>query len=220
MERPILDAQGNAVGTLELNPAHFDVKPKPYVLHQVVRSQMNNYIKKTANTLTKSQVRGGGKKPFRQKGTGQARAGSRRSPLWRGGAVIFGPRTRVVESKPPKSIRRLAFRMAWSDRFASDAVIILRDLGLDRISTKSLLERITAVGAAGRALIALSESNEVLEKSARNIKPHRKKLYAGKIRSVCVKLVAQVTVYDILLADTILLDEEALKKLQARMEGA
>jgi len=220
VERPILDAQGNAVGTLELNPAHFDVKPKPYVLHQVVRSQMNNYIKKTANTLTKSQVRGGGKKPFRQKGTGQARAGSRRSPLWRGGAVIFGPRTRVVESKPPKSIRRLAFRMAWSDRFASDAVIILRDLGLDRISTKSLLERITAVGAAGRALIALSESNEVLEKSARNIKPHRKKLYAGKIRSVCVKLVAQVTVYDILLADTILLDEEALKKLQARMEGA
>lgn len=218
VEAKVLDAQGHQVDTIELNPSHFGVEAKPRVLHEVVCSQTNNYMKKTASTLTRAEARGGGRKPFRQKGTGRARAGSRRSPLWSGGGVIFGPKPRAVESRPPKNVRRLAFKMAWSDRFSSDAVVVLKDFGLEEIKTKELLARLVALGGIGRVLIALAERHKIVEKSAQNLKPHTRKRYAGDIRSVCVKLIDQVTVHDILLADRLFLTQESLKLLQARME--
>ena len=218
METKVLDAQGNQVGTVELNSSHFGVEAKPHTLHEVVRSQTGNYMKRTASTLTRAEVRGGGRKPFRQKGTGRARAGTRSSPLWSGGGVIFGPKPRAVESRPPKSVRKLAFKMAWSDRFSSDAVVIVKGFGLDRIKTKDLLTVLVALGGTGRVLIALPDRDNVVEKSARNLKPHSKKRYAGDIRSVSVKLIDQVTVHDILLADRLFLTTESLKLLQSRME--
>ena len=116
MESTILDAQGNSVGTVAVSPALCEVQIKPHVLHQVVCAQESQYIKKTANSKGRADVSGGGRKPWRQKGTGRARAGSSRSPLWRGGGVTFGPKPRVVKCRPPRSLRRLAFKMAWSDR--------------------------------------------------------------------------------------------------------
>jgi len=219
VETKILDAQGNTVGSVELNESHFKVDPKPHVLHEVVRAQVNNYMKKTASSLTRAQVRGGGRKPFRQKGTGRARAGTRTSPLWSGGGVIFGPKPRVVKTKPPRSLRRQAFRMAWSDRFSSDAVIVVRDFGLKEIKTKALLATLVGLGGVGRVLIALPEMDGVIEKSARNLRFHPGKTYAGGIKSVLVKCIDQITVYDILLADRLFLTEESLKLLQARMKG-
>jgi large subunit ribosomal protein L4 len=218
VEAKVFDAQGNQVETVTLNPAHFGVEASPHVLHEVVRSQTNNFMKKTASSLTRAEVRGSGRKPFRQKGTGRARAGTRRSPLWTGGGVVFGPKPRAVESRPPKSIRRLAFRMAWSDRFSSGAVVILRDFGLDTIKTKDLLARLVALGGTGRVLISLSERDEIVEKSARNLRAYSGKRFAGDIRSVLVKLIDGVTVRDVLLADRLFLTEESLKLLQARME--
>jgi len=218
VETKVLDAQGNQVDTVELSPSHFGVEVKPHVLHEVVRSQIDNYMKKTASTLTRAEVRGGGRKPFRQKGTGRARAGTRSSPLWSGGGVIFGPKPRAVESRPPKNVRRQAFKMAWSDRFSSDAVVVVKDFGLDKIKTKDLLARLVALGGTGRVLIALPERHRIVEKSAQNLKPHSKKRYAGEIRSVLVKLIDQVTVRDILLADRLFLTEGALKLLQVRVE--
>jgi len=219
VETKILDAQGNQVGSVELNESHFGVEPKPHVLHEVVRAQINNYMKKTASSLTRAQVRGGGRKPFRQKGTGRARAGTRTSPLWEGGGVVFGPKPRVVKSKPPRSLRRQAFRMAWSDRFSSDAVVVVRDFGLKEIKTKALLMTLVGLGGMGRVLIGLSERDEVVEKSARNLGFHPRKSYTGSIKSVLVKCIDRITVYDILLADRLFLTEESLKLLQARMEG-
>ena len=218
METKVLDAQGNQVGAVVLNPAHFGLEAKPHVLHEVVLSQTSNYMKKTASSLSKGEVRGGGRKPFRQKGTGRARAGSRTSPLWKGGGVIFGPRPRVVESRPPKSVRKLAFKMAWSDRFSSDAVVVVKDFGLAKIKTKDLLTTLVALGGTGRVLIALSERDDTVEKSARNLKPHARNTYTGDIRSVLVKLISKITVQDILLADRLFLTEDSLKLLQARME--
>ena len=218
VEAKVFDAEGNQVETVMLNPAHFGVEASPHVLHEVIRSQTNNFMKKTASSLTRAEVRGGGRKPFRQKGTGRARAGTRSSPLWTGGGVVFGPKPRAVESRPPRSVRRLALRMAWSDRFLSDAVVIVKDFGLDAIKTKDLLARLIALGGAGRVLIAMSERDEIVEKSARNLKVHSGKRFAGDIRSVLVKLIDRVTAHDVLLADRLFLTEESLKLLQARME--
>ncbi|MBN1593153.1 MAG: 50S ribosomal protein L4 [Candidatus Coatesbacteria bacterium] len=218
MEAKIIDAQGNKVEMIDLNPEHFGIEANPHVLHEVVNSQISNSIKKTASSLTRAEVQGSGRKPFRQKGTGRARAGTRRSPVWSGGGVVFGPKFRVVESKPPKSARRLAFRMAWSDRFSSDAVVIVKDFGLDAIGTKGLLSRLADLGGTGRILICMHEKDEIIEKSARNLKLHSKKRYAGEIRSVMVKLIDGITVRDVLMADRLFLTEESLKQLQARME--
>ncbi len=218
VEAKVIDKQGNQIEMVALDAACFGVEPCPHILHEVVRAQANNFRNRTASSLTRSEVRGSSRKPFRQKGTGRARAGTRRSPLWTGGGVIFGPRPVVVESRPPKSVRRLAFRMAWSDRFSSDAVVIVRDFGLDAIKTKDLLSRLIKLGGTGRILIALAEKDEIMAKSARNLGVHSPKRYAGDIRSVIVKLIDGVTVRDVLLADTLFLTEESLKLLQARME--
>lgn len=219
MEKQVLDVQGNVVGTVTLSPAHFAVEAKPHVLHEVVCSQFRNYIKKTASSLNKAEVCYSGRKPFRQKGTGRARAGTRSSPLWSGGGVAFGPRPRTVEGRPPKSTRRLAFKMAWSDRFASDAVVIVRDWGLAEIKTRELLANLIGLGASGRVLIGVAEVDGVLQKSARNLKPHPGKLYAGKVKAVSIKLISQITVHDLILSDTILMKEDALEHLKTRMES-
>jgi large subunit ribosomal protein L4 len=219
VEKQVLDVQGNVVGTVTLSPTHFAVEAKPHVLHEVVCSQFRNYIKKTASSLNRSEVCGSGRKPFRQKGTGRARAGTRRSPLWTGGGAIFGPKPRTVEKRPPKSTRKLAFKMAWSDRFASDAVIVVKDWGLTEIKTRELLANLIGLGASGRVLIGLAEVDEILLKSARNLKPHPGKLYAGKVRAVSIKLISQITVHDIILSDTIVMKEDALEHLKTRMES-
>jgi len=218
VEKQVLDLEGKPTGTVELDPALFSVPVKVHVLHQVVKAQMANYIKKTASTLRRSEVSGGGRKPWRQKGTGRARAGTIRSPIWRGGGVVFGPKPRHVEVKPPRSLRRLAFKMAWSDRFASDAVIIVDKMELPEIKTKYLLEKMVTIGASGRVLIALAKKDVVVSKSARNLKFRPRKFYAGQIKSVSVKPIDQVTVHDILLADRIVLTRESLDRLRARME--
>lgn len=132
--------------------------------------------------------------------------------------MTFGPKPRAINTTPPRSMRRQAYKMAWSDRFSSDAVVIVRDLGLEKIKTKDLLSTVLSLGGTGRVLVTIAEHDEVIEKSGQNLKWHSRKLYAGGIKEVKVMLIDQVTVRDILVSDKVIMTEDSVKRLQERIE--
>lgn len=201
---PTLDvysAQREKVGEVALSEAVFAVEVKPYLLHEVVVWQLACRRKGTAKTKTRGEVRGGGKKPWRQKGTGRARAGSRRSPLWRGGGTIFGPQPRDYSYTVPKKVKRGALRMALSDKLNEQKLVVLRGFDLQSIKTKDF------VGVLNRfdikqTLVVTSAQDETLEKSARNV-PGVKVLRAEGLN-----------VYDILRYDSLILMESALSNIE------
>ena len=192
------------VGEIELNDDLFGLEVKKYILHDIVKMQLANRRAGSASTKTRTEVRGGGAKPYRQKGTGRARAGTNRSPLWRGGGVIFGPKPRDYSYKLPKKVRKLGVRMALSARFSEDNMIVLDGFDLADIKTKQFIEVMKKLNIEN-GLIVIPEKNEKLEKSSRNVQGYKVIPADG------------LNVYDILLHRRLVLLQPCLGQLEKRL---
>jgi large subunit ribosomal protein L4 len=164
----VYDIDKKKVSQIELNDAVFDAEANPDVMYEVVRMQMASKRRGTASTKERGDIRGGGKKPWRQKGTGRARAGTTRSPLWRGGGTVFGPSPRGYAYKLPKKVKKMALVSALSMKFNEQRIIILKEFPLEEIKTRKFKEVIDRFGFK-KALFVLDKSNPVLEKSSRNL---------------------------------------------------
>ena len=200
----IYNTKKEKVGEIELNDSLFGVTVNSHILHDVVRMQLANRRAGTACTKTRAEVRGSSAKPWRQKGTGRARAGNRRSPLWRGGGTVFGPKPRSYAYKLPKKVRKLGLRMALSSRFEDGLMTVLDDFIIDEIKTKTFVDIMKTLGVKN-GLIVISEQNEHLLKSSRNV-PGFKVLPTNGLN-----------VYDILLFDHIILVRSCISKLEERL---
>ncbi len=201
---PVYNAQKEKVGEIAVKDEVFGVSPKVGILHEVVQWQLARRRAGTASTKRRSEVSGGGRKPWRQKGTGHARAGSNTSPLWRRGGSVFGPKPRSYSYPLPKKVRKLGVRMALSDRVQSDKVYVVRDFGLQEIKTKRVAELLGRFDV-NKVLFVTKERDRVLELSARNI-PY-----------VTVLPQAGLNVYDILRHDYLILQEDAISPLEERL---
>jgi large subunit ribosomal protein L4 len=164
----VYDIDKKKVSQIELNDAVFDAEANPDVMYEVVRMQMASKRRGTASTKERGDIRGGGKKPWRQKGTGRARAGTTRSPLWRGGGTVFGPSPRSYAYKLPKKVKKMALVSALSMKFNEQRIIILKEFPLEEIKTRKFKEVMDRFGFK-TALFVLDKSNPVLEKSSRNL---------------------------------------------------
>ena len=164
----VYDIDKKKVSQIELNGAVFDAEANPDVMYEVVRMQMASKRRGTASTKERGDIRGGGKKPWRQKGTGRARAGTTRSPLWRGGGTVFGPSPRGYAYKLPKKVKKMALVSALSMKFNEQRIIILKEFPLEEIKTRKFKEVMDRFGFK-KALFVLDKSNPVLEKSSRNL---------------------------------------------------
>ena len=191
------DATGANVGSVELDDAMFGVQPNMAVMHQVVTAQLAARRRGTQSTKTRAEVRGGGAKPWKQKGTGRARSGSIRSPHWVGGGVTHAPKPRDYAQRTPKKMIRLALKSALSDRASSGRVLVL-DWGLAAPSTKGALAALAANGVTGRVLAVLRPEDEAVWKSLRNL---------GDVH-VCG--VDELNAYDVLVADWVIFTTDTL----------
>jgi large subunit ribosomal protein L4 len=193
---------GEAIGTVELSEELFAAPVNAAVLHQVVTAQLAGRRLGTSDTKTRGEVAGGGRKPYRQKGTGRARQGSRRAPHFTGGGVVFGPHPRSYAQRLPRKMKRLALRGALTAKFGSDAIRVLDAFGLEAIRTKELLGVLENLKVAGRVLIVSPARDERLDLSARNLP------------RVAVLLADSLNVVDLLNADTIVIEQPALARLE------
>jgi large subunit ribosomal protein L4 len=200
----VYNTDNKKVGDVELNDALFGLEVKKHILHDVVKMQLANRRAGTASTKTRTEVRGGGAKPYRQKGTGRARAGTRRSPLWRGGGVIFGPKPRDYSYKLPKKVRRLGVRMALSARFAEKNMLVLDGFDLAEIKSRRFVEIMQKLNI-DNGLIVIPANNENLEKSSRNVQGYKVIQADG------------LNVYDILLHRNLVLLQPCLDQLEKRL---
>ena len=166
---PLFDKTGSEAGTIDLPDALFAAPVNTAVMHQAVVAQMAGRRIGTAKVKTRSEVRGGGRKPYRQKGTGRARQGTRSAPHYKGGGVVFGPTPRQYDKRMPKRMRRLALVGALTAKFDDGAIKVVNDLELTEIKTKQLLGHLTSLEAAGKVLVVEDGKNEALELSARNV---------------------------------------------------
>ena len=198
---PLFDVKGNRLGEVELPDAVFGIEPNEYAVHEAVTLQLASRRSGTHDTKTISEVAGGGRKPWRQKGTGRARHGSRRSPLWRGGAVVFGPTPRKYGYSMPKKVRRLALLSALSARAQGDAVFVVDSLELPEPSTKAMAALFGAIGVE-KPLVVTATRDEIVEKSTRNI-PNA--LALG---------VAGLNVYDVVNHQALIIAREAVAKAE------
>ena len=191
------DATGAKAGSVELDDAVFGIQPNVPVMHQVVTAQLAAKRSGTQSTKTRAEVRGGGAKPWKQKGTGRARTGSTRAPHWVGGGVTHAPKPRDYAQRTPKKMIRLALKSALSDRAASDRVLVL-DWGLDAPSTKGALAALAANGVEGRVLVVLRPEDETIWKSLRNL-PDVHVCSAGELNA-----------YDVLVSDWVVFTPDTL----------
>lgn len=198
----VLDMKGKKVSDIELSDGIFAIEPNMSAMHLVVVNYLANQRQGTQSTLTRSEVSGGGKKPWRQKGTGRARQGSTRAPQWYHGGIALGPKPRDYGFSINKKVRRLAMKSALSSKVAADEMIVLDSLEMDAIKTKDVVAVLSAIGAGKKTLIVLPEKNDVIYKSARNI--------AG----VKTTLVSTLNVYDILNCDKIVVLKDAASKIE------
>ncbi|HSB70761.1 MAG TPA: 50S ribosomal protein L4 [Candidatus Methylomirabilis sp.] len=198
----VVNAKNEKVDSLELPAAIFAAPVKGHILHEVVRMQLANRRQGTADTKGRSDVSGGGKKPWKQKGTGRARSGTTRSPLWRHGGTTFGPHPRSYAYEVPKAVRRQALLAALTSKAQAGAIRLLESISLEKPSTKQMQGMLLAVGAQGKALVVLPARDEVVEKSARNLPEVR------------VLTVRGLNVYDILNANTLVLTPEGVHTLR------
>ncbi|MCY3785390.1 MAG: 50S ribosomal protein L4 [bacterium] len=197
----VRDLAGAERGTVELAPDVFGIEPNEAVMHQVVTAQLAARRSGTHKTKTRSEVRGGGGKPWRQKGTGRSRHGSIRSPLWRGGGIAHGPRPRSYAQATPKKMKRLALRSALSDRAAADRIVVVEEWGFDAPSTASAVRKLEALGAVGRVLVVLERGDTAATKSFRNL-PRVHTLAAD-----------QLNTYDVLVSDVVVFTAAALAEV-------
>ena len=198
----IFDMTGKKVGTQELAETVFGIEPNMSAMHLMVVNYLANQRQGTQSTLTRSEVSGGGKKPWRQKGTGRARQGSTRAPQWYHGGIALGPKPRTYGFSVNKKVRRLAMKSALSSKVAAEEMIVLENLDLDAIKTKEVAKVLSSLETGKKVLIVLPEKNDVVYRSARNI--------AG----VKTTLVNTLNVYDILNCDTIIVLKDAVAKIE------
>jgi large subunit ribosomal protein L4 len=170
LESPVYSTTGEQVGKVDLDAYIFGIEPNLAVMHQALRRQLANARLGTHKTKTRKEVRGGGRKPWRQKGTGRARQGSRRAPHWRGGGTVFGPQPRSYRQAMPRKMRRLAVRSALSIKRADEQIIFLDELHLEDYRTKGVQEMLSNLHLqGGTTLVVLPEKDPVVQRSARNI---------------------------------------------------
>ena len=198
----VLDKTGKKVSDIELKDEIFAIEPNKSAMHLVVVNYLANQRQGTQSTLTRSEVSGGGKKPWKQKGTGRARQGSTRAPQWTHGGIALGPKPRDYGFDVNKKVRRLAMKSALSSKVAADEMIVVDDFSMDAIKTKEMANILSAVKAGKNTLIVLPEKNDVLYKSARNIE------------GTNVSLVNTLNVYDILNCNTIVVLKDAVAKIE------
>jgi large subunit ribosomal protein L4 len=208
MKLAIKNVEGKKVGDVALSEELFGIEPNPHAVHQVVRAQRAAARAGTASTKTRSEVRGGGCKPWRQKGTGRARAGSIRSPIWKGGGTVFGPTPRDYSFRVPRKVRRLAFRSALSAAAREERITVVEDFSLEAPSTRAVSEIIDRLDLDGSVMVVVAADDLNVEKSFRNI--------AG----VETFLPGEVNTYDVLRFDNLLFLKGALDKVQGNGEGS
>ncbi len=198
----VFNMAGAQVGEIDLSDSVFGIEPNEAVVHQVVKAQLANRRVGTASTKTRGEVRGGGRKPWRQKGTGRARAGSRRSPLWRGGGTVFGPHPRDYSIRLPKKVRRLALKSVLSGKVNSSDIVVLDNLSFEEPKTKRMVEVLEALKVAEKALVVTADGDMNVAKSARNI-PGVKPVRADFMN-----------VYDLLAYDKLVITKDAVAKVE------
>ena len=198
----VLNMTGAEVGTVELNDSIFGIEPNTAVVHEVVKNHLANCRQGTQSALTRAEVSGGGKKPWRQKGTGHARQGSTRAPQWTHGGIVFAPKPRSYSYVLNKKVKRLAMKSALSAKAAAGEIIVIDSIKMDRIKTKDFRAFLTAVKADGKSLVVTPAKDETIVKSARNIP------------GVETSMANLINVYDILNAKYLVLDKEALAVIE------
>ena len=198
----LYDKAGKNVGSVELSEALFAAPVNAAVLHQVVTAQLAGRRTGTHDTKTRGEVRGGGKKPYRQKGTGRARQGSKSAPHYRGGGAVFGPHPRSYEQRLPRKMKRLALRGALTAKLGDEAIKIIDAFGIEAIKTRDLAGVLGALEAHGRVLVVAPGRDEKLELSARNLP------------TVEVILADSLNVVDLIKADIVLIEQPALARME------
>ena len=198
----VLDMNGKKVSTVELSDAVFGITPNEKVMHAAVVNFLANQRQGTQSTKTRSEVSGGGRKPWRQKGTGRARQGSTRSPQWTHGGIVFAPKPRSYSYVLNKKVKRLALKSVLSAKAAQGEIVVVDKIALDAIKTKDFRSFLSAVKADGKAAVITPEVNEVVVKSARNL---------PGVTTAPAKL---INVYDLLNAKTLVIDKEALAVIE------
>jgi len=198
----VVDMQGKNVGSVDLAESIFGIEPNAAVMHQMVVSYLANQRQGTQSALTRSEVSGGGRKPWRQKGTGRARQGSTRAPQWYHGGVVFAPKPRDYRFSVNKKVKRLAMKSALSSKAQAEEIIVIDSIAFDEIKTAKAAAMLKAVGSEKKALIVLPEIDEKAIKSARNIP------------GVKTAQVNEMNVYDILNADKLIIAKDALTKIE------
>ena len=198
----VFSAAGKEVGTMDLSESIFGIEPNVTAMHLVVVNYLANQRQGTQSTLTRAEVSGGGKKPWRQKGTGRARQGSTRSPQWTHGGIALGPKPREYGFSINKKVRRLAMKSALSDKVACNEFTVLDKLEMKDFKTKEVVKVLEALGSAKKTLVVLPEKNDVLYKSARNIP------------GVKVSLVNTLNVYDIVNCNKMIVLKDAVAKIE------
>ena len=198
----VLNMAGAEVGTVELNDSIFGVEPNTAVVHEVVKNHLANCRQGTQSALTRAEVSGGGRKPWRQKGTGHARQGSTRAPQWTHGGIVFAPKPRSYSYVLNKKVKRLAMKSALSAKAAAGEIIVIDSIKMDSIKTKDFRAFLNAVKADGKSLVVTPAKDEIVVKSARNIP------------GVETSMANLINVYDILKAKYLVLDKEALTVIE------
>lgn len=198
----VLNQTGEVVGDLELAPELFDVDVNEHAVYTVVKNLLANKRQGTQSAKTRAEVRGGGRKPYRQKRTGRARAGSRTQPNWRGGGMVFAVKPRSYRYTTPKKIRRLALKSVLTSKVREQELIVLDALSIDAFSTKKASEILKAVKANKKAYVVLSEANEQVIRSFRNI---------PTVETVDVN---SINVYDLMRYDSLIMTQDAVKKAE------
>ena len=198
----VYDMTGKETGTLELSADVFGIEPNVAVMHSAVINYLANQRQGTQSTKTRSEVSGGGRKPWRQKGTGHARQGSTRSPQWTHGGIALGPKPRSYRFALPKKVRRLALKSAFSSKVIAGEMLVLESLTVEEIKTKTIVNMLNALGADRKVLLVLPEKDEKVVLSARNIP------------GVKTALVNTLNVYDILNCDKFIVVKDAVAQLE------
>lgn len=198
----LYDMSGAQIGELELNDSVFGIEPNQAVMYDFVKMQLANKRVGTSSTKTRAEVKGSGKKPWRQKGTGRARVGSRRNPVWTGGGIVFGPKPRDFSYRLPRKVRKLAMKSALSSKVLENNLIVVDQLSFDEPRTKQMVATLQALNSSKKTLVITADGDANITKSARNIpgvKPLR---------------VDYINVYDLLRYDTLLITRDAVAKVE------
>ncbi len=203
---PVLSLEREIVGEAELPAYIAGQPPREHLLYETVKMQLANRRAGTASTKTRGEVRGGGKKPWRQKGTGRARSGSSRSPIWPGGAIIFGPRPRSYEYRMPRSARRTALCAALALKQRQGELTVIKEFSFSEPKTKRMLETLTRLGLGENVLVVIGQADVNVEKSARNLS------------TVKVLRSEGLNVYDLLRYRQTLMTQQALESISERLK--